>query len=279
MDLKSDSLDRKKDALEDLNVDDVRFAFQVRNLAKKGKSGALLMMILGVAAFFPFTAATKDLINGILAVTGLTLIGAGIWNYTNASPLSYMVSGITYMASGLWSLVVTFHSHSPVAAVFWLPVAGFQLFNGYKSFTEARENEAILNGKVSDRMARNVETISQELAKANPQKHDDIIEFRTHSLIKTLYWKGRLCDNLIYLQAMPDDFLYCLDSKRFDVEFKEKVSIEHAEVIEFTLNDVLYKGSMPDKSAEKFKPWKRSIQDKTSSDNRKVAPWNVLPPA
>ncbi len=126
----------------------------------------------------------------IFLLTGLWLIGSGIWFVATSSETAMQVAGVSMIVIG------------GIFALYSILVAIILIFYGIEVLRRRKRYGPLMTSKPSETMRQQAGVLLDTLLKAKRKKSPDIIEFSSSTATARRLWRGLLQDNLLVLIAL-----------------------------------------------------------------------------
>ena len=228
----------------------------------KGKGNVNIVLgIIGIVLGLIFTL--MEPINVILVILGILLVGIGIWAKVKPTSTSLLFAGIGLCIMGAWNAVVTLLNivafiANPAIGTGWSPVAivwavvqislGIDVFNRYRRFTTTPIN------RFDEQWLKKVEETIRPVTHADPNRENDVIEFRRQTVWTPSVWKGKLTKPYGIIASTSGDDVFIVTPDEVNVIDTGKFrKFRKASLI---INGTTFNGVMPPESIIRLQYWK-----------------------
>ncbi len=222
-------------------------------VAKGVKSSGIAATLFGVIALF---LALLPPMSIALLVLGVVLSFAGIWNLTKPNPIGIVLTGVCLVLVGGYNIVSSILAAGsgssgfvgwPVLGV-WQMVWGFQSFARYRRFANAFANPP------ADPARRQMDQMLDELRKANPKQHRDVVEFTAKAFTPQHVKVRLMAEGALCLVNAGDD-VHVLPRERFDLQLLKDAPFGNVKA-RANLGGNVYEATMKREHFDRFSEWK-----------------------
>jgi hypothetical protein len=217
--------------------------------------------IIGIVLGFFYTLINP--INIILVLLGVLILVIGIWAKIRPTTSSLLFAGIGLCIMGAWNAVIVViniiaFAADPLSGIGWSPVGivwswvqislGVDVFNRYRRTigTPVREFN-------NDWLKRVEETISPVIH-GDPNKENDVIEFKKQTVWMYATWKGKLTHPYGMIAPTRGDDIFFVTPE--EVEVVDKGKFRKVSKAWLIINGKTYKGTMTPQSITRLQYWK-----------------------